>query len=667
MRRHESADPLDESGSEEAEDVIHDLPLAENVLDDSSPPRDINGNTDTSLQDSDGVQLLNAIALQNVLSPEEPSTVSSGKITKRKRQEPKAPQCSPEKRSKGHNSATEAGEGNVVAGEEYAAIKGKLGRVSKLPRNSRSINQNHHGSKGDVFTLPDAPVVKAGRPKASRKQRKPEESVLVAEESVPEQVNTTRISNASSKRTQAFKKTKTKSKAVQEDNEDSIPSPRINSNNDLPSATGNGEQCQPKGGTKPKSTSHNLPKRPVKMNPRPETQEHSNGMHLHSSENIRGEDDSAEANIGGAKEGEISAEAHENPDDQNYSGPSDDNYEEDDSEKDNKSSSEDIEQSSEENIEDPSESAEIELFGENHSWAVVLEGARDVGVSEQKGERVKRLPKLQTRNISDMTMLISEVKTTYESLLPYQGLDHDGMDGLQRQLIEGLQDITDSIAEISETATQPKRQETIQDIYAHAIPDLVNLLRVALLCRTCDYSQEHDVDALREIIGLQRSILDLCEKATRWKRKPLTERPIISSTKNNIFPYLRRVNKAFETKLDDRVRLRALKEQDEFLRKLRKKRHEQDLQQKEKQKREREESRKRITEDLASQRPLVDRSRNTQYGNNSIRSSVEHSRRHFSPDLWTAVEAHELLVQLQRKGYRNLPGSNLQRHLRNFH
>ena len=688
MGRDEWADPPHGSGSKEVEHP----PPEQDMIDDSNPPKDTNRQTHTPAEDSIGAQLLNAIALQKVLSSARPPPTSSGSTTKRKHQKSKAPQGFPEKRKRGYVSASEAGEGKVVVDKGHVATNGKLRRVQKLASNTNGPKQNHLGSEGDVFALPDVPVVKRGRPKASTKQRQQEPSVMAADQSAPEQANTAKTSNMSSKRTQRIKRTKTKSKVVEEDTEKSPSTSRAKLSDESRSATSNREREQLSDRPDPEPPSHAR----VRRSPRtkkdiqpaePQSREREDHKRSRSSDGRREENGPAQRDVNDENNGEVDAEAGESHDDDPNYNPSedgnyverenedddhggldedDDNHGKNDNEEDNESSPEEIEQNFEKRIEDSVESIGIEMFGQKANWATVLEGALEVGLFRQKGKQVKRLPKIQTRTLDDMATLISEVKTTYESLLSYQGLDHDNRTGYREQLVAGLGDIKDSIAEISETAAGNKSREMIQDIYAHAIPSLVNLLKVALRCRTRDYSQEHDIDALKEIVGLQRSILDLCEKAAGWKAKPLTKRPIINSTTKKIYPSLRKINKTFQKKLDERELEWALKEQDDCLRRLREKRFEQDLQQKEKQKREREESRRRIAEDLASQMPLADRSSRIQFNNDNTGLGPS-SHQHPSPNIWTDAEIHELLVQLQRKGYRDLPGLRLQRHSKDSH
>ena len=691
----ESADMLRGSDSEEVEgsipiiDLNGDQPPTEGVINSSPPVGATNRQTHTPPEDSLDAQLLNEIALHKVLSSVRSSTAPSGNTTKRKRQESKAPQGSPEKRNKGRDAAVATVEGKVLAEKKSVSSGGKLARVRGLSRKPRELKQNHHGPTGDVFAVPDEPVVKAGRPKSSSKQSQQGRSGSATYQSAPEQANTRKTSNRRSKRTQASRTIKTKPKAVDGEDDNSVSTSRAKSTKESRSATSKWEQEPSDDRPELEVASH----APVRRSQRtkkaieptePRSRGHDNDKRVPSLDGQNEEVGSAKGNVIDENEGEVGAEAHESSDDDpSYHASKDENHIEDDNENgnlekndkedsshgdddkrgDDKPSLNENEQEFEEHNEDPVEDSEVELFGEKDSWAKVLEGARDVGVSTIDGERVKELPKVQTRIIGDLIKLISGVEIIYESLTSYQGLAHDNPDGLREELVKGLGEITESIVEISEPKSKLKSQRKIQDIYAYAIPNLSKLLRVALVCRTCDYSQEHDFNALEEVIGLQMSILDLCEKARRWKAKPLTRRPIVNSTRNNIHPYLRHVNKAFQSQLDERVRHRALKEQDECLQKLREKRDERDRQQKERQRKVREESRRRIAEDLASQRPVADRSRRLRSKNEKANMSSS-AHRHPRPGNWTDEQVHELLVQLQRKDYRDLPGMIFQWRLR---
>ena len=102
-----------------------------------------------------------------------------------------------------------------------------------------------------------------------------------------------------------------------------------------------------------------------------------------------------------------------------------------------------------------------------------------------------------------------------------------------------MDEFVDNLSE--DKASVNKRAESllVQDIYTHAIPAMVFMLKAALFCRSVRYSDPEDVDSLAEIVQIQAKIVRLCENARRWKAEPLTKRPIKNSVAGKILPAMR--------------------------------------------------------------------------------------------------------------------------------
>lgn len=208
---------------------------------------------------------------------------------------------------------------------------------------------------------------------------------------------------------------------------------------------------------------------------------------------------------------------------------------------------------------------ELELFGQNEAWKTVLKGARSIC-----GQKLplNLMPKLLTESMKDLIQDVREARGLYEQLLPFKGMDHESLDGLNDQLEDSLAAIEDQIRRLSEKTAAPKGSEMIRDIYARAIPAMVFLLQSALASRLyysdqpCDLETLNEtVNGLREIVNLQKMAILLCEKATHWKAKPVpTSRPIVRPTTRKIFPCLKDMRKAFSKNLVEQDRKRKMKQ-----------------------------------------------------------------------------------------------------------
>ena len=208
---------------------------------------------------------------------------------------------------------------------------------------------------------------------------------------------------------------------------------------------------------------------------------------------------------------------------------------------------------------------ELELFGQNEAWKTVLEGARSICGPKLP---LNLMPKLLTGSIKDLIQDVREARVLYEQLLPFEGIDHGSLDGLNDQLRQSLAAIEDRIRRLSEKTAAPKSSEMIRDIYARAIPAMVFLLQSALTSRLycsdqpCDLETLNEtVNGLREIVHLQKMAILLCEKATHWKAKPVpTSRPIVRPTTWKIFPCLKDMKRAFSKNLMEQERKRKMKQ-----------------------------------------------------------------------------------------------------------
>lgn len=200
-------------------------------------------------------------------------------------------------------------------------------------------------------------------------------------------------------------------------------------------------------------------------------------------------------------------------------------------------------------------------------WDKVIEGADTVGDSQVNNVMTKGKPKLETRPIKAFVKQVRIVSKIYK------------VSGEKGRVVSEVQELKGQVEAINEAGAGNRKREMIQDIYAHAIPELVFMLDNAISAREADCSDPEHTEGLEEIIQLQSIVIGLCEKARKWKEEPITDRPIKRSTQR-ILRYLRSIRKAFYAELQNRERGIASKK-DEAAGKLDRGRREEEMRQQE--------------------------------------------------------------------------------------
>ncbi|KAL8982773.1 MAG: hypothetical protein Q9177_005171, partial [Variospora cf. flavescens] len=140
-----------------------------------------------------------------------------------------------------------------------------------------------------------------------------------------------------------------------------------------------------------------------------------------------------------------------------------------------------------------------------------------------------------------------------------------------------VENVEASIMGISETEFEGNESNVLQDIYFHAIPQMMALLDKALKARTVQLSKKRDTSALEEIIRIQEMSANLCRKASRRKAKLSTKRPV-KQTINAIGPQLKSLLKKFNAELRERKRCLNQRENNAKRAKLRRLEEESDRQ-----------------------------------------------------------------------------------------
>ena len=212
--------------------------------------------------------------------------------------------------------------------------------------------------------------------------------------------------------------------------------------------------------------------------------------------------------------------------------------------------------------EEENEDEELELFGQEKAWKTVLDGARSICDPELP---LNQMPKRLIGRLKDLIYEVSEARSSYEQLLVFKGLSHDGLDGLNDDLTKSFDAIEDQIKKLSEGNAAGKASKIIEHLFTCAIPAMVFLLQSALVSRVyhsdepCALESLNEiVNGLSEIVRLQKMTILLCDKATNWKAKP--DPSIKSPTTRKILPCLRDMRKVFSNVLSEQDRKRKMKQ-----------------------------------------------------------------------------------------------------------
>ena len=187
----------------------------------------------------------------------------------------------------------------------------------------------------------------------------------------------------------------------------------------------------------------------------------------------------------------------------------------------------------------------LEVLGQENAWAEIKEARRAIGVSTTKGDKVKNIPKLDTEQGKELISIIETAAQVYLSA------DQDDSNVQSQQ---AFKEVDRYIKDLSEEVCAGEEREVVQDLYAHAVPKLVQSLETVLRARSTHLKQRNDTSTLKEVIGLQDILIRLCDKARAWKVKPQSSSPIIQPTRR-IRRHVIDMRNAFIKELEDRKHL----------------------------------------------------------------------------------------------------------------
>ncbi|KAL8720450.1 MAG: hypothetical protein Q9225_002708 [Loekoesia sp. 1 TL-2023] len=203
-----------------------------------------------------------------------------------------------------------------------------------------------------------------------------------------------------------------------------------------------------------------------------------------------------------------------------------------------------------------SDEPDLVFFGQETAWREILTAKRKIGVSNIRGQQKMEVPRLETEEIKSLINCIEQATWLYKFIT---SKTRSGST-VQQETVNELQEAIHGIQEVINDHPSDSPSENndaskfVQDVYAHGIPSMVDLLKEALETRSPQLSDKKNVAALKEIIPIQDALFTLCEKARGSKAKPPTARPIIQPTVT-IKPLIESMRVAFVAELKERNRL----------------------------------------------------------------------------------------------------------------
>ena len=299
-------------------------------------------------------------------------------------------------------------------------------------------------------------------------------------------------------------------------------------------------------------------------------------------------------------------------------------------------------------IENRQEPEMLELFGQEAAWKTLLEGVHKIDVLNVGRSRTKNLPKMNTKHITHLVRKTESTRKLFKRIADRPASDNE-LEGLEVQLAEGLLDIEIDINRVDETAARSERLNLMKDIYNHAIPRLILMLRWALQCRKLAYSHPTDLDTIESIISIQDTILSLDSKIRQWNTKEHRTSSIVKP--------LRDIRAAFAAKMAERRQLLEKQQIESSLVESHERRVEKIKRDKEENRRRRKEQCLRIDEDLNRKHALL-------FGPTQFKTQASDLQEHYEPsshhttatDHWSDEQNLALIVQLQNPESRHLPG-----------
>ena len=315
------------------------------------------------------------------------------------------------------------------------------------------------------------------------------------------------------------------------------------------------------------------------------------------------------------------------------------------------------------------------LLGEHVAWSEIVGAARKNRVGDDEGSAESNphgLARHVTKTLQNLSKKIKEASRIYVGLIKGKSDEETELEANDK-LSSTLDEIEFQIKEIKEydvgkdgeQKARSGREETIQDIYKRGVPDMIYLLKTAMVCRSSVPPEIYSYTGIQEIVRLQNMTARLCSTAVNWSVKPPTsDKPIIRNVRSIIFPFLRdKIRKAFAKELR---RLWIVKRKQENREKMLTQ-VAQSLefpQEPEAEAGRQIEGLRRMEEDirhvqegfraklLGFSSPAAERR------SVSLQSRYPSHQPEYHDALWTLDEERELMIELQKRRSRNLPGKS---------
>ncbi|KAI9793160.1 MAG: hypothetical protein M1835_007416 [Candelina submexicana] len=192
------------------------------------------------------------------------------------------------------------------------------------------------------------------------------------------------------------------------------------------------------------------------------------------------------------------------------------------------------------------------LFGQAENFRTIREALRRVGIQKKKDRMIKHKIELSTKEVKGIVKLTAEAieLCTELELIGAEEAQKEEIQTLWRKYRRRIFEVKEDVGHITHERAGTKSQAMIEDIYAHAIPKLVQLLIV--LVRSHGDAERVESTSLMDDIRATDIILQLGEKASKWVVRPDPELTIVKPIMKGVLPCVRTIRMAFHEEMRKR-------------------------------------------------------------------------------------------------------------------
>ena len=219
----------------------------------------------------------------------------------------------------------------------------------------------------------------------------------------------------------------------------------------------------------------------------------------------------------------------------------------------------------------------LEIFGADERWKRILQAARSVGLKKGRSlsseRRVGHNIAVLSNTIKKFLQKVMKVGLCYQQASSMENTNTESQHNLRLRPRNYTLWLESAIEKIRPSKEATKNVERIQDVYVHAVPQMVILLKDALNAQPALYSADEEIESLKHVLDVQSLVIQLCKKVGSWsesaKKKgqvlPITDLPIKAATSRRILPYLRDIGETVKVELDS-IREEARRTEEESAR-----------------------------------------------------------------------------------------------------